>query len=623
MVAFRTLNPIICGSPPPAVQARLMQRTQLRDLNPTLQEATQKLNSRIRNASVEREFRLRPWVVHENTPQPAISIAITSRLIYDQNIQQYVGAERDQDTINEKLAGLAVLDKITGDRGEVVRVVGPMVDHRERLLSLAQSDELKQTLTNALDGEWIISARFGRHEFEFLASTLQLVVRQAHISRFNIDARRALQVLQMSPTERANQVKVISDGIKEAGAIDNAYNSRIQPDLFFSADFEMNLRFAENRVRAYRPETLAQDFTKCSVYALQKKTIKICVINALDEQVSDFLEAMQRQIARDFDFSIEILRERQVRVVSQSNIESAVRVCEKENPDVILTFFPEGAASFADEDADTDTTANHVKSLTLGRGLPTHVIYESTLNDPDAMPIIIMNILGKTGNAPFVLAEPLENVDRLVGLDIIRTQHKTSDEIQYTGIVRIYKADGEFMGYRVRSVSMSEDVLPYVLMRDLLPQRDFKNQRVVIHHDGMMEPDLLTALTGWGQAIQSTFYPVEIVRRGAPRIYAIEGGIVQPPWGSAFKLSDSEALLVSSVPKEDITPQPLHIRTVGNNPFPIDAALRSVLVWTLLAYSMDRLPKLPVTVINADQLRYWMDKGNTFGMSDGTVPFWL
>ncbi len=621
--SLQNIEPDHLWQPAPMTQARLMLRTQLRDLNPTMQAAAQKLSTRIRNASIEREFRLRPWIVEENTSQPAIAISIASRLIYDQNIQQYISTERHQQTIQEKLVGLAVLDKVTGDRGEVVRVIGPMADHRERLLSLAQSDELKQTLTAALDGEWVIAAQFGRHQFEFLASTLQLVVRQAHISRFNLDAQRALQALQMVPAERANQVKAISDVVKEAGAIENAYNSRVQPDLFFSADFEMNLRFAQDRVRAYHPEALPQDFTKCGVYRLQKETVHICVINTLGDEVNDFIEAMQRQLNRHFGFSVKILRERQVRVVSRSNIESAVRVSEKENPDVILAFFPEGAASFADEDADTDTTADYVKSLTLGRGLPTHVIYQSTLNDPDAMPIIIMNILGKTGNTPFVLAEPLEHVDRLIGLDMIRSHQKSSDNIQYTGIVRTYKANGEFLGYRVRSVSMSENVLPYALMRDLLPQKEFKHQQVIIHHDGKIEDDLLTALAGWEQAIQSTFYPIEIVRHGAPRIYATEGGIVQPPWGSAFKLNNTEALLVSSVPKENITPQPLHIRAIGTNPLPINKALRSILVWTLLAYSMDRLPKLPVSVLNADQLRSWIDKGGSFTLSDGTVPFWL
>lgn len=147
----------------------------------------------------------------------------------------------------------------------------------------------------------------------------------------------------------------------------------------------------------------------------------------------------------------------------------------------------------------------------------------------------------------------------------------------------------------------------------------------MIHHDGALWEDLLTALMVWGQAIKAAFLPVEIIRFGAPRIYAIDNGVVQPPWGSAFKLSDSEALLISSLPKDDITPQPLHIRTVnaGHPPLAIDKALRGVLVWTLLAYGAERLPKLPVTVLNADHLSDWLRKGGRFQANEGQVAFWL
>jgi hypothetical protein len=119
---------------------------------------------------------------------------------------------------------------------------------------------------------------------------------------------------------------------------------------------------------------------------------------------------------------------------------------------------------------------------------------------------------------------------------------------------------------------------------------------------------------------------VEIHRFGAPRLYGLDRGVCQPSWGSAFKFNEQEALLVSGVPSVDITPQPVRIKTrafAGNAPFPIEEALRSVLVWSLLAYGAKTPPKLPVTVVNVDQLAYWLRRGNTFTMLEGRVPFWL
>jgi hypothetical protein len=160
----------------------------------------------------------------------------------------------------------------------------------------------------------------------------------------------------------------------------------------------------------------------------------------------------------------------------------------------------------------------------------------------------------------------------------------------------------------------------------LFSQKEFAGKRVVIHHDGKLPDDLRSALSVWAQAIKATVFPVEIMRFGAPRMYGLgNNGVTQPPWGSAFKLNDSEALLISSLPKADITPQPLHIRTIdmGHGCLPIEKALRGALVWTLLAYGALGLTKLPVTVINTDQLAYWLSKGGAFGSTEGEAPFWL
>ncbi|GAB4516021.1 MAG: hypothetical protein OHK0046_20530 [Anaerolineae bacterium] len=610
--------------PGPQQQAEIALRHALRPLDGRMADALKALEARVRNALIEREHKLQAWAVGA---VPSISISIASRMIYDQNIQQFAGTERDAAVLNEKLADFRVVDPQTDLRARFERIVGPIRDHRERLLSLLEDPTARQMVTDALDGEWVVEISEGRDRFEYLASLLKLIVPLSQISRFDVDVKQATLALQMTPAVRAQHVRAVSDVAKEAGMLGSAYNSRTMPDRFFSADFEMNLRFDANRVRPYKPEALPVDFTKCGVYKLRdaaaSEPLKVCVVNTLTFKVEDFVEAMQRYLKRHFDFSIEVIRERQVRVVSRANLESAVRVVEKENPDIILAFFPDDLSGDQEEESDQDATATYIQSLTLGRALPTHVITQSTLDDPDAMSGIVMNLLGKTGSAPFVLAEPMEGVDYVVGLDVVREVPKGTEETHLTAIARVYKADGEFLHYTIRSLILQEDALPYVLMRDLFPQKLFGRQRVVIHHDGEFAPDLLAALTGWSKAIGATFYPVEIVRYGAPRMYALAGGVVQPPWGSAFKLNDREALLVSALPKDDLTPQPLHIRSVGEAALPLEEVLRGTLVWTLLAYNTERLPKMPVTVINADEVGYWLRKGNTFGAESGTVPFWL
>ncbi|MDX1995616.1 MAG: hypothetical protein SF029_24745 [bacterium] len=610
----QTYEPIIgieedpAWQPSPAVLGEFVNRTSLKALDDAIQAALDKAGKAEkppRHTQMEREHRTRLWQIRN---APAVSISIASRMLYEPTLQAYIGGETDD--LNDKLSGLYVKERESGARGEIVSVnVEP-------------------------DGVWRVTVRSGSDEADFPADALQLVVRLPDVARFEIDPKQALIALQMKPATRAYYVKAASDVAKEAGVLANAYNSRTAPDLFFSADFEMNLRFNQNRVRRYRAETLPEDFTKCGAYrlrpAFQQAPLRVSVVNTLPTKLEDFVEAMQRHLARYFDFRIEIIRERQVRVVNPSNIASAVRAVEKDNPDIILAFLPDAAQKDDDDDHETAADA-YLRSLTLGRALPIHVIEQATLDDPDAMGSIILGILGKTGNAPFVLAEPLEGVDYVIGLALVREVKKAAkrsqpDEIRLTAIARVYRSDGEFVRYIVRELTLQDESLPYVLMRDLFPQRDFARKRVVVHHDGDLPDDLLQALTGWAQAISAKFYPVEIDRFGSPRLYGtVNGKVCQPPWGSAFKLSATEALLVSSVPKADVTPQPLHVRTLdaGSGALGIEMALRAVLVWSLLNYSVDGPSKLPVTVNNADDLAYWLRKGGTFGASEGEVPFWL
>lgn len=609
---------------PPGTIAAFIARTKIKPLAETMQAALDKFNTTIRNARVERESKVQAWSVNG---QPALSLSIASRLIYNLNLQDYIGSIAEITAVKERAIGLWVTDGQS--RGEIVGVIGQLRDHRPRLMVEAPHIP-PEVVERSPDDEWVVTVQAGRNTLEYLARGVRLIVRLPQLHRFEVDPRQALQTLQMPPKARALQVRAVSDIPKQAGIIGKAFDSRIMPESFTSADFEMNLRFKDNRVRPYNAATLTDDFLKCGVYTMRpafaRAPVRVCVVNTLNMKIEDFVEAMRRQLGRSFPFEIEVIRERRVRVVSRENLESAVRVVEKEDPDIILAFFPDEIDAGDDEENSDDATAAYVKTLTLARGLPTHVIYESTLNDPDAMTGMILSILGKTGNTPFLLAEPIEAADYVVGLDIIRQTFVTLETTRLTAIARVYKADGEFLHYAVRELEITEDKLPFVLVRDLFPQKIFSGKRVMIHYLDEFPADLLAALTTWGQAIRAQFLPVEVIRFGAPRLYAINSGnIVQPAWGNAFKLSNTEAFLVSSVPPDDITPQPLHIRTLsaGSPALPIDEALRSVLIWTLLTYGAQRPPKLPVTVVNAEQLSEWLGRGNRFNLDDGVVPFWL
>lgn len=594
-------------------------RVGLDALAPTLKATLSKFNmtipARDGNVHVEREYRLTPQNVSGTA---AVSLSVATRLAHEQDLQTFALAQDDPKSI---LNGLRVRDRDSGFTGEIKRLTGTVGERRDKMRTAADRAALTHLIEAAPDADFAVQVIAGARGVEYPASALVPLLRPSEFALFGVNRDQATTALRPDPATRSHYVKLLSDIAKEAGLLARAFNSRENSEHFLQPEFEPYLRFDGNRSRPYDLTKLANDFNQCGAYhlrdAFHEAPIRVCVVNALSMKLEDFVEAMQRQLSRSFAFTIDMVRERQVRVVSLANLEAAVRVVEAENPDLVLAFLPESAKHAEGED---DLKA-YVKSLTLGRAIPAHVIFEATLDEPEAMTGLIMAILAKTGNTPFALADPLEFTDFVVGLDLVRKEDKSGVETQITAIARIYRTSGEFVRYAVRDVTLEGDTLPFVLMRDLFPQRDFAKKRVVIHHDGRLPDDTRQALALWGQAIGANFFTVEIVRRGAPRLYALEGGQIQAPQpGSAFKLNEREAFLVLTHDPVYPTPQPLHLIASGLG---VEQAIQSVQSWTLLYYGTTAAPQFPVTTFNAGELAYWLRKGGTFTAETGEVPFWL
>ena len=161
-------------------------------------------------------------------------------------------------------------------------------------------------------------------------------------------------------------------------------------------------------------------------------------------------------------------------------------------------------------------------------------------------------------------------------------------------------------------------------MQGIFPQKEFTGKKILIHRDGTLPELERKTLMEWGDQISATFYFVEVIKSGAPRLYGMKNKrTVKAPKGSSFKLSETEALLVSSEFSASFkaTPRPLHIRTYP--PFALEHALHSVLSLTLLHYGSLRPPRLPVTTHYADKISSMAIKGLKPEALDGAVPFWL
>lgn len=628
----------IAADPTPDAKraAEFILRTKIEQHRPALNAALRTYNTTLPAAEtsvkVERDVRLTAWTVGD---RPSLSLTVSARLLYGRDAAGALDVLGDVD-------GLRVSLPDAHFSADIVAASSTMRAERERLLRQKLPAPLLDLIRRAPDSSPVLRLKNQNGTLRLPAVGLQVLLRPADLARVGVDPTRAEMAVRPDPPTRSAIIRALSDILKDAGIIGRAFSSREQPEYFLipTDDDLPYLRFAENRTRPAIPGRLPVDFMATGAFALRDRfktaPIRICVVNALNTKIEDWVEALQRQLARKLNFTIEMVRERQVRVVSEANLDAAVKVVEKESPDLILFFLPDGE--------ETDALGDYVKNLSIGRGLPAYIVGASVLDDPDTMPGLIVQILARTGNAPAALADPIEGFDAVVGLDLVR---RTLGEMQQlVAIARVYAANGTFVSYAVRAADVTGDQPPYLLMRGLFSQKRYAGRRVVLHVNGRLPDDVKKALALWGQAINAKFALVEIVRRGAPRLYAFdEGKVIAPPVGSAFLPDDKQAFLVLTSGDEDDapqkegtaapdrnardkrsvssyqgqTPQPVHILADG---LPVKQALESVRRWALLDYSPQ--PRgIPATIINTDALAYWLVKGGTFAQEDGDVPFWL
>jgi hypothetical protein len=202
-------------------------------------------------------------------------------------------------------------------------------------------------------------------------------------------------------------VKIVADVLKDANLIGSAYSTQNTAGLFEDSGSapSANLMFGGEKVRAYNPDRLAFDFKESGAYRLpdrlKKEAVRVVVINTLEDEPGDFLEALRRCLDKDFGLKLEVVRERNMRVISQTNLESAVRLLQKETSDLVVVFLPD------ENDEEEGISERTTRSQTIGRGLPCLVVHESTMNRPEAMTDVVIGLVSRANAVPFLLADPL------------------------------------------------------------------------------------------------------------------------------------------------------------------------------------------------------------------------
>lgn len=565
----------------------------------------------IKSMRIERDYRIRGCAVGD---APALALSVASRLVFEPDLQTYATTLPH---VND-LIGLRVADRTSTLQGEVIKVLGTVDEHRERLLGLTARPEMQALLHQAPADHWVVRIQTPGGDYDYVIDALELIVRPSDADRFAISSPQMERALHLTPTARAQMVKVVSDRLKAHGLIDNAYSTQNAPEQFTKVTLETSLIFGQSRSRPYDISRLAHEFEMFGPYLPLpggSTLLRVNVLNALGDLVDDFMEALQRHAERAFGLTVTTVRERKMRVSSQANLESAVRILQKEAADLMLIFLPDSAA----EDDHDDVNDTFARAQTIGRAEPCLIIHESTLHQPEALNLLVMGAIARAGAIPYLLEMPLAYADCVVGLSFTRIGRREGDRL--VGISRQYDAVGRLLVATVAEEAAAEgDGIPDALLERLLPRRHLREKRAVLHLEGRLQRDFLHSLGGWETELEATFYPIEITQRALPRLYTLSSGKLETaPSGAAFLLSNTEAIL--SVGDNGGGRPPLGI--VTEPALPIEQAIHSVLIFRLFHYGALSLPALPVTLHHHDLLATAILRGIFPINAAYDRPFWL
>lgn len=601
--------------PTPNAIARFVANGLSRDYEHMMKQLLSKERIHLGSGYIDRMHIIRAQVAQDS---PAISVSVASRLVHKQDLHEYAMTLTDP----EDLVGLWVADKNGSFKGEILGVVGPLKDHRDRLVQLTQNEDTIMVLQESADDTLIV--RVGRNQYDYAATCLQLLIHMDYMHRFGINRSDAMRHLRIAPEQRHKMVTRISALLRMNGLIGFEYDSHTRADLFMNAadiGLDTGVRLGGDAVVPYDKSVMTK-LKQNGLYRLSTdldndSPIRMGVVMAPSTpDLAAFYDALRAEtdaIGLDLQIVMEVVSSDQ----SRAELERAIDRLETKNPHIILGVFPEGLGYYI------------FKSLTVSRGLPSQLVRVRTLGKWFAVPNIVLGILGKMGNVPYVLAKPLPYADIIVGIDIARERKtRLTGSINVAAIARIYFSNGEFVRYMIHDEPIEGETVPVSVLQSMFPANEFESRRVIVHRDGFFRGDERKTLHEWARAIGAKIHTVEVIKSGQPRLYeASEAthpprGICQATKGTALRLSSQEAILVSTPPPfKGATAQPLRIRS--DRSLSIEKAVNSVLSLTLLHYGSTSPPRLPVTIHYSDQIAKLALRGVKPKNLEGSAPYWL
>lgn len=426
--------------------------------------------------AVEREPVLKGVVVHG---QPALQIGIRSPMDSAQTLEEFYRTRGQA-----ALKGLSIKVKDTkgifnGFPGMLGQEHGKSgKTYKQKLVGWEPSDYDPKILDKLPDDHPVVELlpNNRKKQYWYPLRVVRIVADMGNLRHLGLagqDVNAVTRRLKIAPAERYRLTHVVKDALVQfckksypAININDNFSTQTTPNLFTDAKeiaFSTQLCFGSDVASISRDTEMIPAIKNFGLYRYaswyaERKKMRIAVIDAIaDTEHFDQRFEQLKRFKSTID-SLGFVLERAadpIHVKSSEPAELRAQLARglnqliRSNPDIILVYLPDTDRHLRSD--DPLSLYNTAKAICVGAGTGSQMIFEKTITTTgsDADANLIMGILAKTGNIPYVLGEPLEYLDVIVGLDISRRPTKNGGSLNTAAMSRVYTNNGALLGYAV------------------------------------------------------------------------------------------------------------------------------------------------------------------------------
>ncbi len=562
---------------------------------------------------IKRRLNIRGWNIHES---PAVSISINSHLYYGKTLDVFMKSL----TNKGDLMGFDVINIGLTHKGKITGFMGALKNHRNRLLKITSKKLTKHAIIDAPDDELVLSID---NKYDYVASSLHPIVTTKNAHYFNIDTSKLMTKLTLSPGYRVKIEREIVTLLQQFLSIN--YNSENTPLMFKMGKdigFKEMLKFKDGTTHS-SDDFVIKNMKQHGIYQLspkfeEDKTIRIVfLIAALVDRYSVFWGDLKNHLS-SLGFLPKLTNEVIIKNIDRLNIEEKLKKISKDDCDLIVAILP--------ENLNKDTIYELFKSSLFNlEFVKSQFIFKRTVISKleYAQANMVLGILAKTGNIPYILANPLEFADYFVGIDISREKKSGLKGSQnFLAMARFYAQDGTFVNYEIHEDKIEGETVPKIILEKIFAKSEFQNKTIMIHRDGLFRGPEIQNLKGIGGKYNIQFQFVEVIKRNVPRLFSgSNGGVDNPKRNQIFYLSEKEAIIVNNKVTGNKTAKPLRVKILDEN-VKLNDAILSVMSLRMMHFGTVKTPKLPVTISFSDRISGFARRGIKPPYKSGKIPWW-